>query len=239
MKGDTPMQNAKFKLYHDAALRSARVKWLLHEIVGDDFVVEYVDIYGAQQYGADYLAINPNHGVPVLEITVETGESMKMIESAAMITLLADAFPEKGLAPASGQLSFERADYLQVVHFGASIDMMLWQIRIHEHILAEAEKDVRTVRRYKRKFATEAEPQLRRRLERTSFICGDEFSAADCIIAHCVMWAQIYALCTDDVFKRYLARVSERPAFGSAFSDAHRFVHEVPPESAVVRFFTG
>lgn len=64
------MQGAKFKLYHDAVLRSVRVKWLLHELVGDDFEVEYVDTYRAEQYSARFLAINPNHAVPVLKITV-------------------------------------------------------------------------------------------------------------------------------------------------------------------------
>jgi hypothetical protein len=29
-------------------LRSARVKWILHELVEDRFEVQYVDIYGAQ-----------------------------------------------------------------------------------------------------------------------------------------------------------------------------------------------
>ena len=57
------MKTARFKLYHSAGLRSARVKWLLHELVGDDFNVEYVDIYGAEQYGSRYLAINSNYPV--------------------------------------------------------------------------------------------------------------------------------------------------------------------------------
>ena len=56
-----------------------------------------------------------------------------------MVALLADAFPEKGLAPSPG-LSFARADYLQVLHSGASIDMMLWQIRIHEDIFAREQE---------------------------------------------------------------------------------------------------
>lgn len=233
------MQRAKFKLYHDAMLRSARVKWLLHELVGDDFEVEYVDTYRAEQYGARYMAINPNHAVPVLKITLEDGESMHMVESSAMIALLADAFPEKALAPAPVGLGLERADYLQVLHSGASIDMMLWQIRIHEHVLPDSEKDIRTISRYRKKFATEVEPQLRSRLERGVFICGDRFSAADCVIAHGVMWARAYELCLGEAFDRYLSRVAERPAFGRAFSDAHRFVLEVPGDSPVVALFAG
>jgi glutathione S-transferase len=233
------VRGAKFTLYHDAALRSVRVRWLLHELVGDDFEVEYVDTYRGEQYGAKFLAINPNHCVPVLKITLENGQSMHMLESAAMVALLADAFPEKGLAPAPVGLSLARADYMQVLHSGASIDMMLWQVRIHEQVLPDDEKDVRTVRRYKRKFATEMEPQLRSRLKQTSFICGDRFSAADCIIAHCIMWARMYELCVGEPFDSYLGRLAERPAYCSAFSDLHRFVREVPKDSPVVAMFTG
>jgi glutathione S-transferase len=116
---------------------------------------------------------------------------------------------------------------------------MLWQVRIHEHLLPDDEKDMRTVNRYQKKFATEMEPQLRNRLERTAFICGDRFSAADCIILHCVMWAKAYELCVGEAFDRYLGRMAERPAYLSAFSDAHRFVRVVPKDSPVVAMFTG
>jgi len=98
-----------------------------------------------------------------------------------MLSFLADAFPEKGLAPPPGDLSFKRADYLQMLHFAASsMDMMLWQIRAHEHLLPERERDVRTSKRYRRKFVTEVEPQLKDRLNAVPYICGEDFSAVDC-----------------------------------------------------------
>jgi glutathione S-transferase len=232
------MKSTTFKLYHDAALRSARVKWLLHELLEDRFEVEYVDTYAAEQYSARFLEINPNHAVPVLEITLEDGSAMHMLESAAMIALLADAFPAKGLAP-TAELSFARADYLQVLHSGATIDMMLWQVRIHEHILPESERDIRTVNRYKKKFAMETEPQLRTRLDTAPFICG-EFSAADCVIGHCILWARTYGLCAGEPFDRYIGRLSERAAFKSAFSDLHRLIRgEVPRDRPVVAMLTG
>ena len=233
------MNPVRFKLYHCPALRSARVKWLLHELIGDDFDVVPVDIYGGEQYCEAYLALNPNHCVPTLEITLNDGSRMIMIESAAMIALLADVFPEKHLAPAADELTRHRADYLQMLHFGTSADMMLWQVRIHEHVLPEQERDARTSRRYRKKFATEVEPQLSARLARTQFICGDEFTAADCIIAYNVRWARGYHLCSDKIFGDYLDRLQQRPAYAKAFSDVHGFKREVPPESPVVRLFSG
>ena len=77
---------------------------MLHEVLDDDFEVEIVPVYEGKQYEAEYLTKNPNHCVPTLQVTMPDGRSMHMIESAAMVTFLADAFPEKGLAPAPSPL---------------------------------------------------------------------------------------------------------------------------------------
>ena len=82
----------------------------------------------------------------------------------AMVAFLADAYPETGLAPPPGA-SRERADYLQMIQFGStSMDMMLSQVRIHEHMLPQSERDPRMAARYRKKFLEEVEPQLARRV---------------------------------------------------------------------------
>ena len=213
----------RFKLYHFPMTRSARVKWMLHEVLDDDFDVEVVQLFQGEQYAEDYLSINPNHNVPTLEITMPDGSVRHLLESGAMVTFLADAFPDKGLAPPPHPFSLERADYLQMVFFGASwVDMMLWQIRLHETILSEADREEGTALRYRRKLAEEVEPQLLARLESHPYICGERFSAADCIMAHNVSWARGYGLCQDETFRAYLSKVSKRPAFVKAFADARR-----------------
>jgi glutathione S-transferase len=144
------------------------------------------------------------------------------------------------LAPPAEVLSPGRADYLQMLHFGASwMDMMLWQIRIHEHILPLAERDARTIARYRHKFTEEVEPQLRARLDKTKFICGDVFSAADCMIGYNVRWARAYHMCADDVFAQYATRLAERPARARAYADVGGFSLEVPQDSPIVTQFTG
>ena len=228
------------KLYHYPATRSARARWALHETVGDDFELETVELYEGVQYSEDYMLKNPNHNVPLLEITLEDGTKHQMLESVAMVEWLVDAFPEKGLAPPANKLSLARADYLQMLHFGGTwMDMMLWQIRIHEHVLPSDEADSRTIRRYRQKFVNEAEPQLKARLERTPFICGEEFSGADIVIGHNVPWARAYQLCQDDVFAGYISRLAQRPAFLNAFSDAAEFTLEAPNKDNGPRLFTG
>jgi glutathione S-transferase len=234
------MKITKFKLYHFPATRSARVKWMLHEVLGNDFEVEQVELFQGQQYQQDYLAKNPNHAVPVLELTLENGETQTMLESGAMVTLLADLFAEKKLAPDTLSQPIARADYLHMLYFGASwMDMMLWQIRMHRDVLPEEDRDLKTQKRYVAKFADEVEPQLIKRLTEHDYICGDHFSAADCIITHNVMWAKSYGLCTDDIYSNYLSKVTKRPAFMAAFADAKQFSHQVPEDSNLSQQITG
>ena len=124
---EKPLQIESLRLYHFPATRSARAKWILYETVGDAFETVVIDLYKRAQYRPEFLLLNPNHNVPVLEIRWASAETTTMLESAAMVAFLADAFPDKGLAPPANALSPARADYLQMLHFGGSwIDMMLW-----------------------------------------------------------------------------------------------------------------
>ncbi len=228
----------QLKLFHYPATRSARVKWILHETVGEAFETIPLDLYAGVQYSDEFIAKNPNHNVPVLDIEFNDGSSMTMLESAAMVAFLADAYPEKQLAP-HPQSTRQRADYLQMLQFGAvTVDTMLWQIRIHEHVLPRAERDERTVARYRKKFMSEVEPQLAQRLANGAFICGESFTAADCVIGHDVTWARGYGLCQDEIFRAYLSRISKRPAFRAAFADAGSFNPQPPkvPTNGKVTF---
>lgn len=221
------MKIEHIKLYHFPMSRSARVKWCLHEIFGDDFEVIRPALYRGEQYQPEFLARNPNHAVPVLEIRDSDGQTTTMIESGAMVSMLADLYPEKQLAPAADHYSPARVEYLQMLHFGASwMDMMLWQIRLHRDLLPEADRDPRTIERNRQKIATEVEPQLTDRLASGGFVCGDRFSAADCILGHNVMWARAYQLCGGAVFDGYLSRLSARSAYQAAFSDLSEFSHK-------------
>jgi glutathione S-transferase len=232
------MKIASLKISHFPATRSTRVLWAAYEVADCPIEVEKIELYQGQQYSPQYMLRNPNHAVPILDITWEDGSVQTIIESGAMVTFLADAFPEAGVAP-TDMASPARADYLQMIQFGATqADMMLWQVRIHEHVLPEKQRDERTVSRYRTKFRDEIEVQLAARLNKHDFICGDTFTAADCVIGHCVTWARGYGLCQDLVFRSYLSRVARRPAFQKAFADAAGFDPR-PPEGASSQGFSG
>lgn len=69
----------RLRLYHYPATRSARVKWVLHEAVGDAFETIPLDLYAGAQYAPGYDAIDPNHNVPLLEIDFADGGSMRSL----------------------------------------------------------------------------------------------------------------------------------------------------------------
>lgn len=229
----------KLVLYHYPATRSMRARWMLHETVGDSFEIRRVDLYGGAQYKPEYLALNPNHNVPALEIHWADGNVQVMLESGAIVEWLADAFPEKALAPPL-DAGRKRIEYLQYLHFGANwMDMMLWQIRTHRHILRADEADPRTITRYENKFRSECEPQIAERLEDGNYILGSSFSAADVIIGHNVFWARGYGLCQGEVFADYLNRLMARPAMQQALDDLTDFSIEPSVDAPVRQNFTG
>ena len=217
------MQIKALKLYHYLLTRSVRVKWMLHEVLGEAFETEVVAVIKGAMMAPDMLARNPNHNLPMLDVTWEDGSTQTMLESGAMVMWLAEAYPDAQLEPARGAVRL-RADYLQMIQFGSSwMDSILWQMRLHKTLLPADLKQSSIFDMYAQKWASEIEPQLAQRLNAQDYICGQNFLAVDCIIGHNVRWAQSYGLCDDAVFGAYLGRLGERPAFQLAYADAHAF----------------
>lgn len=217
------MMFKSLKLYHYPLTRSVRVKWMLHEVLDQDFDVEVVPVIRGGMQTPEMLAKNPNHNLPMLDITWADGSVQTMLESGAMVLWLAEIYPEKLLAPPP-EATQARADFLQMIFFNTSwMDAILWQIRLHRDLLPSTLKQGSIAEMNMRKWATEIEPQLAERLHKSDFICGEHFSAADCIAGHNVRWAQSYGLCKDDVFQDYLDRLATRPAYVAAYSDADQF----------------
>ncbi len=208
-------------LYHYPLSRSARAKWLLHEMRGEDFTTIRVALRKGEQFTPEFLAKNPNHGVPVLDVTYEDGTQQVITESLAILTWLGDL--DDRFAPSSTALR-ARADYLQVLALGGSwMDQMLWNIRLHESILPKPARNEAFAQFNRDKIKNEIAPQLTRRLSEHDYICGDKFTAADCLMGQNINWAGAYGLCRDEVFKTYMGRMKQRPAFQLAFADASEF----------------
>ena len=202
-----PPQDAPIKdiiLYHFPMTRSARIRWLLLEL-NIAHQVEKVDLWNGQHLENEYLSKNPNHNVPMLEFTVcRTGEKKTMLESGAMLIFLADIFSTPSgqkLAPPATEYML-RSDYLQMMLFGASwMDMMLWQVRMHTHLLPINQREQTVINYYKMKFKNEVEPQLRDRLigkgnlkYNNQYMVGNQFTVVDILIGYNLMWANGYKM---------------------------------------------
>ena len=81
--------------YTNPMSRGRIARWMLEE-VGEPYETVLLD-YGTTMKGADYLAINPMGKVPA----IRHGDTV-VTEGAAICAYLADAFPDKGLAPPPG-----------------------------------------------------------------------------------------------------------------------------------------
>mmetsp|Transcript_63881 Transcript_63881/g.178586 ORF Transcript_63881/g.178586 Transcript_63881/m.178586 type:complete len:234 (+) Transcript_63881:67-768(+) len=216
-------------LYHYPLTRSVRVLWLLHELGPErvTFTLKRLELLKGEGRSQEFLAKNPNHAVPYVELETPVGERICMFESCAIVQFLADACAPGGLAPAAG-LSRARAEYERWMWFAGSwMDQLLWQLRQHAPggILAEGDRDERIVVRTREKWTQEIEPQVvaQLSLHGGTFILGPEFSAADCVVGHTLRWATAYGLCEPPELQAYLARCAERPAFQSAYADADSF----------------
>lgn len=94
-----------YKLYFSAGAASLCVHQTLLELgVAHELIA--VDLKAGAQKQAQYLALNPNGVVPTLIV-----DGRPHYEAAALLLLLAERHPERGLAPMPG--SPERAIYLQ------------------------------------------------------------------------------------------------------------------------------
>ncbi|MFO7304052.1 MAG: glutathione S-transferase family protein [Gammaproteobacteria bacterium] len=82
-----------YTLYYSPGAASMAVHWMLIEL-GVPFEAKRVNINAGEQRSPEYLRINPAGRVPTLLI-----DGIPYTESAALLMLLAERHPEKGLAP--------------------------------------------------------------------------------------------------------------------------------------------
>jgi glutathione S-transferase len=94
-----------YQLYYSPSTASLAVHWMLIEI-GAPFELVLTDIETGANRTPDYLKLNPSGVVPTLIV-----DGAPVLESAAILMLLAERHADKGLAPAAG--TPERAAYFQ------------------------------------------------------------------------------------------------------------------------------
>jgi glutathione S-transferase len=192
------------KLYGFGPTRSLRALWGLREL-GVDFEFVPVKLPAGENRRPDFLALNPAGKLPVLV----DGDSV-ITESAAIVLYLAEKYPEKKLLPANLK---ERAQVYRWIMFAMTeLEQPLWRIAKHTFILPEDKRLPQDVALAGEDFSAMARV-LERHMEGREFIVGDRITAADCVTAYLMDWAdEQHLLDGFPNLRAYLGRMYARAA---------------------------
>ena len=190
-------------LYHSPQTRSTRVLWLLEE-VGADYKIDYVTIPRQDGSGApDPKNPHPEKKVPYL---VHDGEAVW--ESAAIALYVGDLYPQAGIAPKPGEMG--RGAYVSwLFYYSGVIEPVIHFIFFG---LAEHADLKRTFR-----GKEEMDGRIIKALKAHDFIAGDNFTAADIMIASLGQFAR-QMLPDDVIVDAWLERCAARPALARALA---------------------
>ena len=188
----------KLAFYHSPQTRSSGVFLLLEEL-GATYDLRLVNMKAGDQRKPEYLAINPMGKVPAIrhrgELITEQGE---------IFIYLADAFPEKGLAPALDDPL--RGPYLRwLVYYGSSFEPAVIDKAMKRDA---APASTSPYGDYDTMLAT-----LVGQLRNGPWLLGERFTAADILWGTALQWTTSFKLVPElPEIMGYIARVAARPA---------------------------
>lgn len=187
-------------LFHAPRSRSTRFIWLLEEL-GADYEIRTVDIY--RSFG-NTGARDPANPHPHGQVPALLDDGVLITESAAIALYLTDKFPAAGMGPTIGDP--KRGPYLSWLAYCAGVlepaVTNLWKQR-------QDDEDKKTYQLM--------DDQLRTTLERSPWLLGDQFSAADILFVSLLQFAR-QMLPPHAIYDDWLARANARPALARALA---------------------
>ncbi|HEX7741255.1 MAG TPA: glutathione S-transferase family protein [Sphingobium sp.] len=184
--------------YTNPMSRGQIVRWMLEE-VGQPYEMVVLD-YDTSMKATDYLAINPMGKVPAI---VHAGKTVT--EAAAICAYLADAFPGANLAPPPA----DRAAYYRWLFFAAGpVEAAVTNKALGLTVPEGRERSAG--------YGTfdDTISVLESAVSGSSWICGDQFTAADVYVGSQIDWGLIFGtIPSRPAFETYAARLRERPAY--------------------------
>ena len=185
--------------YTNPMSRGRIVRWMLEEL-GEPYETVLLD-YGTTMKAPEYLAINPMGKVPA----IKHGDTV-VTEGGAICAYLADAFPEKNLAPPPGDP--RRAPYYRWMFFSAGpVEAVITGKALG--LLAPADK--KAMAGYG--SYEETIDALEQAVSRTPYIVGDQFTAADVYVGSQIGWGMMFGIVDKrPAFAEYVGRLQSRPA---------------------------
>ena len=206
-------------LYTHPFSRGTYVAWMLKEC-GAEYTVAPIQ-FGAQIQSAEYLAINPQAQVPALKF----GDTV-LTESLAIITFLAEQFPDKHLIPAADTL--ERGEYYRWMCLSLHLEYAAFN-KLHNLPVDTPERR----RQIGYGDFDTAWNTLREHLKNRDYIIGNSFTALDLYYSGLILLLtqnfKVLPADETDVLQRYAAKHLARPAFAETMAWAQETVAQMPP----------
>jgi glutathione S-transferase len=209
----TEMSDSNLIFYHSPQTRSSSVLILLEELDAP-YTLRDLNFRTGAQRAPDYLAVNPLGKVPAI---VHGGALVT--ELAAVFIYLADAFPERKLAPPIGDPL--RGPYLRwLVFYGSAFEPAL----MDRHNKQTPPRSMSAYGDFEGVMAL-----IDNQLAAGPYMLGARFTAADILWATALRWTTGFGLIpTTPRIAAYIERVTARPAFARvAETDAQLLkIHE-------------
>ncbi len=176
--------------------------WMLEEL-GQPYTTNWLSWGPDGHKSAAYLAVNPMGKVPAIR-----HDGKVVTEAAAICLYLAEAFPQAGLKPSGAAL----ADYYRWTFFAAgpveqavTAGAMGWKVPEGREGMAGFGSMDATVN------------ALDQFLTGRSYVCGDQFTAADVYVGSTVDWGLLFgSLPARPWFEAYAERLRDRKAYKQA-----------------------
>ncbi|MBN8494866.1 MAG: glutathione S-transferase family protein [Burkholderiales bacterium] len=196
-------------LYHCMSARSFRPLWMLEEL-GVPYELRMLP-FPPRVLKPEYLETNPLGTIPLLL----DGDS-RLTESSACCQYLAVRHSPRALNVEPDEPGF--ADYLNFLHFGeATLTFPQTLLLRYGQFEPPERRQPQVVEDYAKWFLARLRT-LEPRLEKSSYLAADRFTAADISVGYALMLAQTLKL--NDRFKpsvaAYWQRLQQREAFGRA-----------------------
>lgn len=197
------------RVHFVANTRAGRIIWLLEEL-GLQYEVNIMPFSKEGLKSDEHRARHALGRVPVLE-----DGNISIFESGAIIEYILARHKNDGLKPKIN--SFEFPFYLQWFHYCEGMVMPpMNQIVVQTVILPPDRRD-KNVLLQAQKLLTKALTPVNDNLSDKDYLIGD-FSAADLMLGHACFMSNRLGCVSDDMIyiKRYIQRISSRPAFKKA-----------------------
>lgn len=205
------MKNYTF--YTNPQSRGAVISWMLAEcdlVEGKDYetvIVQYESTESPNGIKSpEYLAVNPMGKVPALRVHDTDGDVI-ITEGSAICAYLADAHPEKALAPPVN--SPLRGSYYRWLFYTHAV----LEAAVMDKALGLAVPENMTSTAGYGNFELVMDT-LANTLADTTYLCGDQFTAADLYLSNALhFYMQFNLMPKRDAFEAYVNRHLDRAAY--------------------------